>query len=76
MTDQATQQAIRREIEHGLNEISVLMGEMRGQLTVLKGILMRTEARAQAFLAEIREWQRSHPDDDEPDTRSLEQTWH
>jgi hypothetical protein len=50
---------------HVLDETGVLIDESRGQMTVLKGILMRTEACAQACLAEMREW-RSQPDTDEP----------
>jgi hypothetical protein len=62
MNEPATVETIARQLERVLSCLDVI----KGQMTVLQGILMRTEARAQGLLAEMREWRQSRSDDKEP----------
>jgi hypothetical protein len=62
MNEPATLQTIARQIERILFQIDAI----EGQMTVLKGMLMRTDAHVRGFVAEMREWRQSRADDDEP----------
>ena len=59
MTEPATLQTIARQIERILFQIDAI----EGQMMVMKGVLMRTDAHVRGFVAEMRRQSRAGDDE-------------